>query len=141
MILVDTNVVSEMMRSRPDPQVAAWFRRKKAADVAWSVVTLFELQYGMALLPTSAERRRLEDLLERIERGWFGAVLPLDRKAALRAAEFKSLRRRLGRPVDVPDALIAGIALSRRASLATRNIRDFAHAGLDLIDPFETLTP
>lgn len=141
MIVVDTNVVSEMMRAQPDRTVATWFHKLQPADLALSVVTLFELRYGMALLPTSAERRRLENLLERFEAGSFGKVLPVDRNAAHRAAEFRSTRRRMGRPVSVPDSLIAGIALGSDASLATRNGRDFLHAGLVLIDPFESQSP
>lgn len=138
MILVDTNVVSDMMRSRPDPRVSAWIDGLDPGNLALSAVTIFELRYGLSLLPTSAERRRLEDLLRRIQAGWFGRVLPLDSAAALLAAEFRVLRRGRGRPVAVSDSLIAGIALGNRAQLATRNIKDFADAGLDLIDPFES---
>lgn len=141
MILVDTNIVSDLMRSQPNPRVSAGINEVDPSDLALSAVTIFELRFGLSLLPTSAERRRLEDLLRRIQAGWFGKVMPLDTHAALLAAEFRVLRRGLGRPVAVPDSLIAGIALGNKAQLATRNTKDFTDAGLDLIDPFESQIP
>lgn len=141
MILIDTNVVSEMMRRRPDPEVVAWFASKEPHDLAISSVTIFELRFGAAILPPSPERDRLSTMIDRLESRRFGTIVSLDEAAAVEAAAFRARRRSLGRPVGVPDSLIGGTALSHSARLATRNIRDFAHAGLDLIDPFEAQTP
>lgn len=141
MILIDTNVVSEMMRRRPDPNVDRWFQNNRPVDLAIPSIAFFELRYGAEILPLSPERKRLLVMIDRVQSGGFGAIVPFDDKAAVEAAAYRAHRRSLGLPVGIADTQIAGIALSRRASLATRNIRDFAHAGLDLIDPFETLTP
>lgn len=141
MILIDTNVVSEMMRRRPNPKVAEWFASKEPHDLAISSATIFELRFGAAILPLSPERDRLSMMIDRLESRRFGKIVSLDEAAAVEAAAFRALRRSLGRPVGVPDSLIAGTALGNKARLATRNTRDFAHAGLDLVDPFETLTP
>lgn len=141
MIVIDTNVVSEMMRRRPDPKVVRWFESKESSDLAIASVTIFELRFGTAILSISPERDRLSMMIDRLKTGRFGKIVPLDEASAVEAAAFRALCRSLGRPVDVPDFLIAGIALSTKAQLATRNIRDFAHAGLDLVDPFESQTP
>ena len=136
MIILDTNVVSEMMKPIPDPSVGGWFQSLYPVDLAFSAVTLFEIRYGINLLPSSARRRRFDDTFLRIRNeGAFGRVLPFGPATVDFAADVFSARRQMGRPIAISDCLIAGTVLEHGATLATRNIRDFEGVGLSLINP------
>ena len=138
MIILDTNVVSEMMKPHPDPAVTRWFSSLYPADMAFAAITLFEIRYGINLLPTSAKRRGLEEALLRIRNeGAFGRILWFGPATVDHAADIFVRRRRMGRPVEITDCLIAGHVLEHGATLATRNIRDFDGVGLSLINPWE----
>ena len=137
MIVLDTNVLSALMQRRPDPRVVDWLDRQPVADVWTTTVTLFEARYGIQLLPPGQRRDRLvaafeEALAEELE----GRVLAFDAPAAAAAAELAAARRAAGRPVDVRDTLIAGIARARRAAIATRNVRHFEGCGVEVVDPW-----
>ncbi len=137
MILLDTNVLSELMRSRPNPAVRAWLDAQTATSVWTTSVTVFEVRAGIAGLPLSQRRRDLEakfDIL--VRRVIEERIQPFDVPAALRAAEVAAARRRSGHPVEVRDIQIAGIALARRATLATRSTRQFEGLGVPLVDPW-----
>jgi toxin FitB len=133
-IVVDTNVVSEIMRDAPDPHVAAW-----AAGVGLvhtTAVTLAEIEYGIARLPDGRRRNDLALVASRVFADLGDLVLPFDADAARQYAGIVAGRERAGRPIDVPDAQIAAVCASRGALLATRNIADFDGVGLDLLDPW-----
>ena len=137
MILLDTNVVSAVMLQCPDPAVVAWLDRLDPSQVWLPSVVVFELRYGAAVHPDASRRRKLELALKRLiaeliqER-----IAPLDARAAQQAAELAAQRKRQGRPVDLRDTLIAGIALAHEAQLATRNRRHFSDTTISLINPF-----
>jgi len=125
-ILLDTNVLSALMRKDPDAVVVAWLDRQPADSIWISSITLFEARLGLALLPAGRRRRALEGAFERLlQEELEGRVLDFDSVAAAEAAALAAERQKAGRPADVRDTLIAGIALARRATLATRNVRHF----------------
>ena len=138
MIILDTNVVSEMMKPFPDPVVDGWFTSIYPADLAFSAITLFEIRYGINLLPSLAKRRKLGETLLRIRNeGAFGVILPVGPSTAEYAADIFAKRRQVGRPTAISDCLIAGHVLEHGVTLATRNIRDFDGVGLSLINPWD----
>ena len=136
-VLLDTNVVSELIRKSPYPAVDAWAVGQSLEDLFFSAVGEAELRYGAAIL--SAGRRR-ETLVARMERmlhdAFEGRVLPFDTDAARHYAEIAAARRAAGRPVAPADCQIAAIARSRGMAVATRNVRDFETMDLEVIDPW-----
>ena len=137
MIILDTNVISEIFRPSPEPRVADWLAALEG-DVAITSVTLAELLAGVRRLPGG---RRKDELTRRIDgaiepyRGT-RSVLPFDDAAADRYADVLVARERAGAPISTADAQIAAICLVNGATCATRNLRDFAHTGVDLVDPW-----
>jgi predicted nucleic acid-binding protein len=138
MILLDTNVLSELMRPAPSAAVESWIGRQPVASIFISAITEAELRYGVALL---SEGRRQVQLLAKIEamlaEDFAGRILPFDSPAASAYADIAVTRRRSGRPISQADAQIAAIASSRGASLATRNMDDFLDCGIDVVDPWQ----
>jgi predicted nucleic acid-binding protein len=138
-IVLDTNVLSALMRDRPDAAVLAWMDRLPAESLWTTSITLYELHYGVALLTAGRRRKSLEDRLRRmIDEDLENRVLDFDVAAALEAAELAAERQRAGRPVDIRDTQIAGIVRARRGAVATRNVRHFQDAGIDVVDPWYT---
>ena len=137
MIVLDTNVVSELMRPSPNPAVEQWVATRPAASLFFSAVGEAELRYGVAILAAGRRRDSLASAIEAMLRNDFaGRVLPFDSAAARAYAEIAARRRAAGRPVAQIDGLIAAIARSRGMALATRNVRDFEEMGIDLLDPW-----
>jgi predicted nucleic acid-binding protein len=137
MIILDTNVLSTLMRTVPEPAVVAWLDRQPAESVWITSITLFETRLGLALLPSGRRRQMLEAafarlLIEDLE----NRVLDFDSTAANEAAALAAARQKDGRPVDIRDTQIAGIALARRATLATRNVRHFANLKIPIVNPW-----
>lgn len=137
MIILDTNVLSALMRKTPETVVIAWLDRQ-AADSMWiTSITLFEARLGFALLPKGRRRQTLETAFnELLEEDLENRILDFDRAAADAAASLAAERRKAGRPVDMRDTQIAGIALARRATLATRNVRHFSDLSVPIVDPW-----
>ena len=136
MILLDTNVLSALMRSAPEPAVVSWLDRQPIESIWITSITLFETRLGLALLPRGRRRQALESAFEQLlQEDLENRVLDFDGAAAAEAAALAATRQRAGRPVDMRDTQIAGIALAGRATLATRNLRHFQDSGLALIDP------
>lgn len=137
MTILDTNVISALMQASPEPVVVEWVDRQ-AADELWiTSVTVYELRLGLALLPSGKRRRALEEalvmlLMDDLEH----RVLDFDAAAATAAAALTVARRKHGRSVDLRDTQIAGIALARRATLATRNVTHFADLEVRVTDPW-----
>ena len=139
MILLDTNVISELMRPSPAPAVERWVGDQPAPSLFISAVTEAELRYGLALLPDSHRRRQLVAQAEAmLATDFAGRILPFDSAAAAAYADIAATRRFAGRPISQADAQIAAISRSRGASLATRNVADFVDCGVEIIDPRET---
>jgi len=135
--LLDTNVLSELLRPRPDQGVLAWFAAQPADSMFVSAITEAEMRLGVRLLPAGKRRDILQNALDTIfGEDFAGRVLPFDSAAASAYASIVSARRGSGRPISQFDAQIASIALCRGASLATRNLTDFEGCGLVLTDPW-----
>ena len=135
LIALDTNVLSELMRAAPEPRVLRWMDAQRPGCVVVTAVTVAEVLYGIARLPAGRRRTALEDAIGRtLEEDL--SVLPFDEAAAVDYAAIAAMREARGLKVPVADAMIAATCLSHRATLATRNVRDFAGMGLDLIDPW-----
>ena len=137
MIVLDTNVLSALMQQQPDARVVAWLDQQAAESIWISAVTLFEARYGLALLE-SGRRKKL--LIERFDQflqdDLDNRVLLFDTQAAGLAAQLAAERKARGRPVDMRDTFIAGIALAQRATLATRNTRHFDDLSVPVINPW-----
>lgn len=137
MILLDTNVLSELVRPAPDEGVVDWLDSLDAATVATTAITAAELLYGVARLPQGRRKQRLSEAIDGlIEEDFDGRVEPFDVTAATHYAALVSDRDSTGHPISVADAQIAAIARKLRATLATRNIDDFKDTGVDLVDPW-----
>jgi toxin FitB len=136
MIILDTNVLGALMRAVPDAAVVAWLDRQPANSVWRTSITLFEARFGLALLPSGRRRQTLEAAFARLlKEDLENRVLDFDSAAATEAASLAATRRKMGRPVDMRDTQIAGIALARRAALATRNVRHFLDLEISIVDP------
>lgn len=137
MILLDTNVLSETFRSTPNARVAAWLNRQPRSALFISTVTRAELLYGVRILPEGRRREMLLDAVQTVvQEGFTGRLLSFDSDASDAYAEIASGRRAAGRPISQFDAMIAGIARSRGATLATRNTKDFEGCGVSLTNPW-----
>jgi len=139
MIILDTNVVSEAIRTQPDETVAAWLSARPSSSLFITTITQAELLYGLQLLPDGKRRDALTDAIHTILRdGFRGRVLPFDGPAAEAYATIAAGRRSRGTPISAFDAQIAAIARSRGAGVATRNVADFDGCGIDLLDPWSS---
>lgn len=142
MIILDTNVLSALMRKVPDAAVVDWLDRQPADSVWLSSVTVFEARFGLALLPKGRRRSALEQGFEAVlTDDLANRVLDFDSAAAAEAAQLAAERQKAGRPVDLRDTLIAGIALARRASIATRNTKHFEGLDVPVINPWDERRP
>lgn len=138
MIVLDTNVLSALMRASPDVAVLTWLDRQPAESIWITSITLFEARFGLALLAKGRRRQTLETAFARLlEDDFENRVLDFDSAAAVEAALLAAERQKAGRPVDMRDTQIAGIAMARRATLATRNVRHFGDLKIQVIDPWE----
>jgi predicted nucleic acid-binding protein len=136
-IILDTNVLSALMRSPPEPIVVAWLDRQPAESVWITSITVLEARLGLMLLPRGSRRRALENAFARVlQDDLENRVLDFDMAAADAAAALAAERSRAGRPGDLRDTQIAGIAIARRATLATRNVRHFADLRIPVVNPW-----
>ena len=137
MILLDTNVISELMRAEPAQAVLDWFGQHDAVDLFISAVTEAELRAGVACLPAGQRRDRLQVAVDAmIDQDFQGRILPFDSVAARPYAEIAAQRRAAGRPITEADCQIAAIARAADAPLATRNVKDFDGCRLRVINPW-----
>jgi predicted nucleic acid-binding protein len=136
-IVLDTNVVSALMRRDPDPIVVGWLDGLPAESVWTTSITVFEVRLGLELLAAGRRRRVLEEVFAKaLEEDFENRVLSFDAAAAQVAGRIAAQQRRSGRPVEIRDVQIAGIAAARKATLATHNLRHFDRLGLKLVDPW-----
>jgi predicted nucleic acid-binding protein len=136
-IILDTNVLSELLTPTPSKIVIEWLAAQHPPSVFTTAVTEAEILYGLRLLPEGRRRRDLEAAISPIfDEDLSGRVLPFDRDAADLYATIATRRRSAGRPISQFDAQIAAIALSRGASVATRNVSDFEGVGVSIINPW-----
>jgi hypothetical protein len=136
-ILLDTNVVSALMRRDPEPVVVTWLDEQPAESIWTTSVTVFEVQTGLELLQPSRRRQQLEDAFAQLLADELqGRVQSFDQPAALAAGRIAAERQRAGRTLEIRDVQIAGITAVRKATLATRNVRHFESLGIDLVNPW-----
>jgi predicted nucleic acid-binding protein len=140
MIVLDTNVVSELMRTKPAPAVITWLQQSSGSGLYTTAVTVAEIRYGIARLPEGQRRESLHQAANEIFAAFPRQVLPFDLAAAGAYADVVAGRERQGNPIDGFDAQIAAICRSQAATLATRNAKDFADTGISIIDPWQETT-
>lgn len=137
MIVLDTNVLSALMRHEADPAAVAWLDLQPSESIWTTAVTVFEIRFGLELLGPGRRRRQLEDAFSRaLDEDLQGRILAFDHEAAQEAASRAAERRAVGKPVDFRDIEIAGIVSARRATLATRNARHFQGLRIQVVDPW-----
>lgn len=136
MIILDTNVVSEIMRPRPSEIVIKWLDRQPWASVWTTSITVFEIDFGLKVMPSGKRRDTytagFKGILDRME----DRIAPFDTEAAEHTSSLMASRKAHGRARELRDTMIAGIVLSRHATLATRNVRDFDDLSRNLVDPW-----
>lgn len=137
MVVLDTNVVSELMRASPSLDVLEWLDSQRTRDLFVTSVTEAEVRAGVAILPEGARRRGLAAAAERAFGNLFAArVLPFDSSAARTYAEIFATRQAVGRPLSLADGQIAAIARSRGMAVVTRNVADFEGTGIEVVNPW-----
>lgn len=138
MILLDTNVLSELMKPNPAERVLHWIAAQSAASLCTSSITMAEIIHGVMLLPAGKRRNAVESAAAAMfEEDFSGRVLPFGADAAPLYARIAVERRKAGRPISHFDAQIAAIALFNKTAIATRNVADFDGCGVKVIDPWE----
>lgn len=137
MIVLDTNVVSELMRGEPAPVVLGWLRRNSNDGLYTTTITVAEIRYGIARLPVGRRREALRQAANEIFAAFPRQVLPFDLAAANAYADIVADRDGVGHAIDGFDAQIAAICRSQAATLATRNVKDFTETGIALVDPWQ----
>ena len=137
MIILETNIISEMMKSSPSLSVMAWIDQQHASDLFITTISIAEIAYGLRVLPIGKRRKMLEDAFyQSIRQAFEYRILNFDALAADRYGQLMADRKKLGKPLGVLDGQIAAIASINQLKIATRNIFDFSDCGLDLINPF-----
>lgn len=137
MIVLDTNVLSETLRSAPDPRVMDWFAAQWRAALFTTTLTRAEILYGVGRMPDGSRKQALATAITAIfEEDFAGRLLHFDSDAADVYAEIAVSRENVGRPISQFNAMIAAVARSRGATLATRNVKDFIDCGIAVIDPW-----
>lgn len=137
MILLDTNVISALMRPEPETPVLKWLDDQPRSSIWITSITIMELHFGLQILPKGRHRERMLQLLERLLAEKIeGRVAPFDTAAAEQAGDLMASRKLKGRTAEYRDTMIAGIALSTRATLATRNAAHFADLSAPVINPW-----
>lgn len=138
MNLLDTNVLSELMRAEPDDHVTSWISSRPVSSLFISTITQAEILYGIALLPDGTRKKGLYQVaIDMFNEDFHERILPFDGLAAIEYAEIASVRRRSGQPISQFDAQIAAIARSRGAGIVTHNDSDFVNCGIEVINPWK----
>ena len=136
MIVLDTNVLSALMRSAPDAQVIAWLDKQPRTSVWTTSVTILEIRFGFQIMAAGKRKELLletfEIVLEKMDR----RIAPFDEAAAMQAADLMASRQRKGRSVELRDTMIAGIVVARHATLATRNVVHFEDLSVPVVNPW-----
>jgi predicted nucleic acid-binding protein len=138
MLLLDTNLVSELMRPRPDARVLSWVAGQPLCETAIATITVMEIRFGIALLPQGRRRTDLDTRFRQLlAEAFTGRVLAFNQPAADACAEIRAHRRQLGNPITIEDSMIAAIARVHGAPVATRDLGGFEGCGLTLVNPWQ----
>jgi toxin FitB len=139
MIILDTNVLSAMMQTKLNEHVVAWLDKQARTSMWTTSVTIFEIRFGLQILPAGKRRSLLTRTFEAVLRDDIGGrVAPFDTAAAQYSADLMASRHKEGRPVELRDTMIAGIALACHATLATRNVLHFEDLSVPVVNPWLT---
>ncbi len=139
MILLDTNIISEIMKEFPSESVTTWLSQQHSLTLYVSSISIAEVRYGLNIMPESKKRSRLESSFTSVMQSAFSQrVLVFDENAAIQYATLMSKNKKTGSVMTTFDAQIASIAISTRSLLATRNTKDFVRCGTQIINPFES---
>lgn len=140
MMVLDTNVASELMRPVPEPKVLAWIDRQNSEQLYLTSTIAAELLHGVARLPTGIRKRNMtQELVLFLEQDFVNRVLPFDLASAHNYSELLSMRQAIGKPIAALDAQIAAVCIQHGATLITRNQKHFLDLGLELIDPWQSV--
>ncbi|MGA7458793.1 MAG: type II toxin-antitoxin system VapC family toxin [Candidatus Korobacteraceae bacterium] len=137
MIVLDTNVLSALMRATPDREVVTWLDEQPRTSIWTTSISVLEISFGLQVMASGRRRTALIELFELLLARLDHRIAALDNDAAQRTAELMATRQKRGRPRDLRDTMIAGIVLARRGILATRNTAHFEDAGIPLINPWK----
>lgn len=138
MIILDTNIISEMMKPAPEKVVLDWLNEQESASLYLSTISIGEIGYGIKALPDGRRRRLLSDSFEKLLAAAFeNRILNFDEAAARQYGEIMSNHKEMGRPLSCLDGQIIAIARTNACAVATRNVRDFECCGLTVINPFD----
>lgn len=137
MIILDTNVLSELIKPSVNQRVVAWLNSQAIADLAITAITKAEMLSGVTVLEAGRRKLHLLSLIEAVLAPFEVSMLAFDSRSAEHFADIIAIRKRIGRPIGQMDAQIASIALQRGAAVATRDIFDFEKIGLELINPWD----
>lgn len=137
MIVLDTNVVSELMRPSPSSTVVDWVRDHRQRELYTTSITVAEIRYGIERLPAGRRREMLRTTAEEVFATFDEHVLSFDRLAAVEYSAIAGARDHAGLPIDGFDAQIAAICRTHRATLATRNVKNFQETGIDILNPWQ----
>lgn len=136
MIVLDTNVLSALMRQAPDATVITWLDKQPRTSVWTTSVTILEIQSGLQIIAAGKRRSRLLDSFKTVLEQMGHRVAPFDEAAAIQAAALMAMRHRKGRQVELRDTMIAGIVVARHATLATRNVVHFQDLSVPVVNPW-----
>jgi predicted nucleic acid-binding protein len=136
MIILDSNVLSELMRPKPEARVIAWLDSQSPTSIWTTSVTVFEIRFGLQVMPAGKRRTIYTQGFERLLDGIDHRIAPFDTEAAQQASALMALRKIRGRPRELRDTMIAGIVVSRHATLATRNTSHFDDVSATMVDPW-----
>jgi predicted nucleic acid-binding protein len=137
MIILDTNVLSALMRRVPDPKVVAWLDRQPQTSVWTTSITVLEVRFGLQLMPDGRKKLALTGGFSAVLQAIDHRIASFDGPAAERAGDLMAARQKRGRPVELRDTMIAGIVMAQHATLATRNTLHFEGVGISLINPWD----
>jgi predicted nucleic acid-binding protein len=138
MIILDTNIISELMKHTPSPKVVKWIDQQDSIELYITTITVAEISYGINALPRGNRRQLLEHAFNKlIDIAFKHRILFFDENSAHQYGKLMGHRKRLGKPLSILDGQIAAIACAQSKTLATRNTRDFIECGLELANPFE----
>lgn len=136
MIILDTNVLSALMRQTPDGNVVAWLDRQPRTSIWITSVTVLEVRFGLQIMAAGKRRSALMEAFEEVLEKLGQRIVAFDAEAAQQAADLMASRRKKGRPGDLRDSMIAGIVLAQHATLATRNTAHFEELSARLVNPW-----
>lgn len=138
MIVLDTNVISALMRKEPEKPVVKWLDAQPSTSVWITAITVMEIHFGLQAMPKGRRQGALIRSFELMLKSMIeGRIASFDAEAGVHAAELMAQRKRAGRPAEVRDTMIAGIVLANRATLATRNTQHFEGLTVRVINPWE----